>query len=244
MSLLDTPKMARIGLLGLGVPGHWNPTCCIARALQIKGHAVTAFQLTYYEDVVRRSGLDYCAIGEKVCPRSRTEEIFAHIGTLEGAALLRYTISIFIERSQMYLDEAPEALRRADIQLLLVDQFEPAGACVAEKLGIPYVTLSNALVADEEPGIPPLFTTWPYSASFAAKVRNRIAYRLVARLTRPWLDSINARRREWKLPEYRTFRDSNSPTARIWILRSLECARLCSEGLLYQERGLNRVVIR
>jgi hypothetical protein len=78
----------------------------------------------------------------------------------------------------------------------MVDQIEPAGACVAEKFGIPFVTLSNALVANEEPGIPPLFTTWPSSASFAAKVRNRIAYRLVARLTRPWLDSINGRRRK------------------------------------------------
>jgi MGT family glycosyltransferase len=207
--------MAKIGLLTLGVPGHWNPASCLAHTLQSKGHAVTAFQLTYYEELVRRSGVDYCPIGEQVYPRSRMEQIYAHLGTLQGGALLRYTISIFTERSQMYLVEAPELLRLAGIELVLVDQFEPAGACVAEKLGIPFVTLSNALVAGEETSIPPLFTTWPYSTNFAAKVRNQMAYRLVARLTRPWLDSLNAKRREWKLREYRTLWDASSRTAQL-----------------------------
>jgi UDP:flavonoid glycosyltransferase YjiC (YdhE family) len=115
----------------------------------------------------------------------------------------------------MYLDEAPDLLRRAGIELLLVDQVEPAGASVAEKLGIPFVTLSNALVTNEEPGIPPVFTTWPYSTSVAARLRNRVAYRFLATLTKPWRDAINARRREWKLPEYRTIWDSCSPTAHI-----------------------------
>jgi UDP:flavonoid glycosyltransferase YjiC (YdhE family) len=119
--------MARIGLLTLGVPGHWNPTSCLAHALQSRGNAVTAFQLTYYEEVVRRSGVDYCPIGVQVYPRSRMEKIYAHLGTLQGGALLRYTISIFTERSQMYLVEAPELLRLAGIELVLVDQFEPAG---------------------------------------------------------------------------------------------------------------------
>jgi MGT family glycosyltransferase len=42
-----------------------------------------------------------------------------------------------------------------------------------------------------------------------------MAYRLVARLTRPWLDSLNAKRREWKLREYRTLWDASSPTAHL-----------------------------
>jgi zeaxanthin glucosyltransferase len=207
--------MARVGLIGLGVPGHWNPTSCLARALQAKGHKVTAFQATYFEDVIRRTGVEYCPVGETVFPRSRMEEIYARVGTLQGRELLRYTISIFTERSQMYLAEAPELLRRAGIELLLVDQAEPAGACVAEKLGIPFVTLSNALVMNEEPYIPPLFTTWPYSAGLVARFRNQMASVLVARLTKPWLDSINVRRREWKLPEYRILWDSTSPLAHL-----------------------------
>ena len=79
------------------------------------------------------------------------EQIFTQVGTLRGKELLRSTISIFTEVSQMYLDEAPELLRRAGIELLLVDQVEPAGANVAEKLGVPFVTVSNPLVTNEEP---------------------------------------------------------------------------------------------
>jgi zeaxanthin glucosyltransferase len=145
--------MAKIGLLALGVPGHWNPTSCLARALQVRRHSVTAFSTAYYEDVVRRSGLDCCTVGATVYPRSRVEENLARIGTLQGRDLLRFTISAFTERSSMFLDEAPNLIRRFGLDLLLVDQFEPAGASIAERLRIPFITLCNALVADEEPAI-------------------------------------------------------------------------------------------
>ncbi|HEV2175160.1 MAG TPA: glycosyltransferase [Nitrospira sp.] len=207
--------MARIGLLGPGVPGHWNPTSCLARALQANGHVVIAFQLTYFEDAVRRSGMEYCPIGEKLYPVSRMKESYAHVGRLEGRELLRYTISRFIEQSEMYLCEGPELVGRNGIDFLLVDQAEPAGASIAERLGIPFVTISNALILDQEPGIPPLFTTWPYSPRFTAKIRNRVVNELANRMGKPLLRSINARRREWNLPEYGSLWESTSPIAHI-----------------------------
>lgn len=203
--------MAKIGLITPGVPGHWNPSSCVARALQAKGHTVLALQMAYFEEVVRRSGLEYCPIGEKAFPPERVEQFYKRLGALRGRTLLRSTISWFCERSQMCMSEAPELLRRAGVEFLLVDQVEPAGACVAERLGIPYVTLSNALLTNMEPGIPPLVTTWTYSQNRAARLRNRLANRMLASLLGPWLAAVNASRREWNLPAYRSLADSVSP---------------------------------
>jgi UDP:flavonoid glycosyltransferase YjiC (YdhE family) len=71
--------LARIGLVTLGVPGHWNPTSCLGRALQSRGHEVFAFLVPFYEDVVRRSGLEYRPIGSVVFPSHRMEQIFAQM---------------------------------------------------------------------------------------------------------------------------------------------------------------------
>ena len=115
----------------------------------------------------------------------------------------------------MLLAEAPDAIRRAGVDLLLVDQAEIAGACVADRMGLPFITVSNALVPDRESSIPPAFTGWSYSTSTLATLRNRLAYRFQDRLTRDWLNAFNQQRQEWHLPLYRIYEDSTSPWAHL-----------------------------
>ena len=62
----------------------------------------------------------------------------------------------------MVCRDAPDAIRRAGIDALLVDQMEPAGGAVAEHLGIPFVTVCNALAINRDPVAPPPFTDWTY----------------------------------------------------------------------------------
>src|SRR5579863_2134890 len=100
--------MARIGVIAPSIPGHLNPVSCLGRALQSKGHTVTAFQAPYFEEAIRRSGLDFHPIGAQVFSQSRLKEHYAHLGSLQGMALLRYSVAFFAQRSQMYLAEAPE----------------------------------------------------------------------------------------------------------------------------------------
>lgn len=47
-----------------------------------------------------------------------------------GLAALRFLISHWMRRGRMMLTEAPEAIRRANIDLLLVDQIEVTAGCV------------------------------------------------------------------------------------------------------------------
>jgi MGT family glycosyltransferase len=143
------------------------------------------------------------------------KELYAQMGRLEGRALLRFTIDLFAQRSRMYLEEGPGLLRRAGIELLVTDQVEPAGACVAERLGIPFVTICNALALDQEEAIPPVFTTWSYSESFIAKLRNQTTNRMAMRLSKAWREFINAKRHEWNLREYASLWDARSPLAHL-----------------------------
>jgi MGT family glycosyltransferase len=115
----------------------------------------------------------------------------------------------------MLFVEAPKLIRELGIDLLLVDEVEPAGAIVAEHLDLPFVTLSNALTVYRGSSIPPVFTGWGYSASYAAQLRNRMGYLLQRTLAKDWLDALNLQRREWRLPPYRAPEDFISTWAHL-----------------------------
>src|SRR5262249_8811725 len=128
-------------------------------------------------------------------------KIYAELGACEGTAAIKYVIAWFSLEARAIMAEAPDALRRARIDLLLVDQTTPGAAIVAAPPGIPLVLLSHALLLNREATIPPFFTPWPYSTSPIAQVRNRLAYAAIDRLARPYVvDTLDAQRLRWKLP--------------------------------------------
>ena len=207
--------MAHIGVLIPGALGHLNPASCLGRELQARDHTVTVFQVLDLEDAVRRTGLEYQAIGEEQFPSGRYNDYIAHLGTLKGLATLRYTIWFFAFRSRMLFAQGPDLIRGLGIDLLLVDEVEPAGAIVAEHLHLPYVTLSNALTVYRESNIPPVFTGWRFSRSYSAKLRNKLGYLLQQLLAKEWLDALNQQRREWHLAPYRAPEDFISHWAHL-----------------------------
>ncbi len=207
--------MAHIGVFCPGVPGHLTPLSCLARELQTRGHRVTTFQPSELEPIVRRAGLDFQVIGDAAFPPGSFSAHYAKLGALQGFAAIRYLASFWIRKSEVILDEGPDAVRHAGIDLLLVDQAEMAGASVAERLSLPYITVSNALVANREPAIPPIFMGWPYSTSVFGRLRNWLAYRFQESLAKDWIELHNRKRHAWHLPLYRTFEDSTSPWAHL-----------------------------
>jgi MGT family glycosyltransferase len=117
-------------------------------------------------------------------------------------AALQYTIGFFAFKSRMLFAEAPTLIRKLGIDFLLIDEVEPAGSIIAEHLGLPYVTVSNALTVYPESSIPPIFTGWAYSRSYTARIRNTFGYLLQRRLARTWLEALNKQRHEWRLAPY------------------------------------------
>jgi zeaxanthin glucosyltransferase len=213
--------MSHIGVFSPAAPGHINPMSCLGRALQARGHRVTYFQIRDCEEKIRATGLNYAPIAEREFPRGSLAAMYEHLGALHGLSALRYVVAWFAREAAVLLDEVPGVLRAAGVDLVLVDQATLAAASAAEHARVPFVVVSNALVLNREPGIPPFFTTWPYSTSLPARLRNHFAETLVERLARPWTGAINRQRQKWGLAPFR--RDVNQPFPYAHISQQPAC---------------------
>jgi hypothetical protein len=104
---------------------------------------------------------------------------------LKGLAALRFTIRAVARTSVMVCRDAPAAIRESGVEALLVDQMEPAGGAVAEHMGLPFITICNALAINRDPVAPPPFTPWSYHDTRWARLRNQLGYAVSDRLTAP-----------------------------------------------------------
>lgn len=189
----------------------------LARELQSRGHRITWFHVRDLEARIRSAGFDFCPLGMSDHPPGSLAPSFEQLGQLDGMAAVRFTIQAVARTSEMFCREGPEAIRTAKINALLVDQMEPAGGAIADYLGLPFITVCNALAINRDPAIPPPFTLWRYRArsGLAVRLRNRIGYALGDRTTKPITRVIAKYRHAWKLPVLATPDDSFSRLAQI-----------------------------
>ena len=166
---------AHIGLITLEVSGHLNPSTTLARELGARGHRVTLFARADAEAKARAAGLGFELLGADAFPLGSCAVTTDALGRLEGAAALRFTLNMLREQAHLLLAEAPERLRAARLDLLLIDEVSPAAEAVAEALRIPYVTICNALALRSDPALPPPISGWRYHPGRLARLRNRLA---------------------------------------------------------------------
>ena len=195
--------------------GHLNPFLALARELQRRGHRVTVFQMPDLASSVRAEQVDFVPIGASDHPVGSLPQSLAELGRLSGFAALRFTVRAIAKTTKMICRDAPQAVHDTRVDVLLVDQTEPAGGSVAEHLGIPFVTLCNALPLNREPDVPPPFSPWNYRKSPWARMRNRLGYAVSDRILAPVRGVLADYRRRWKLPAHRGSEDSYSRLAQI-----------------------------
>lgn len=203
------------GIITPAVPGHLHPFGALGRELIRRGHRATVFHMQDLCPQVAAEGLEFVPIGAAICPRGFLPRSLARIGELRGLAALRFVVSQIRTTTEMFFRDGPEAIRAAGIDALLVDQTEAAGGSIAERLGIPFVTVCNALALNREPGVPPPFTRWSFRTGLAARLRNRIGYAASDWVTMPVYRVVARYRREWNLPPLKSPEDSFSKLAQI-----------------------------
>jgi zeaxanthin glucosyltransferase len=203
------------GIICPPVRGHLNPFLALAQELQRRSHRVTVFQMPDLESGVRAEEVDFIPIGVKDHPVGSLPQSLAELGRLSGLSALRFTVRAVAKTTEMTCRDAPGAIRAAGVDMLLVDQTEPAGGSVAEHLGIPFVTVCNALALNREPDVPPPFSPWNYSQSAWARIRNRLGYAVSDRILAPVHQVLAHYRRRWKLPPHKGAEDSYSRLAQI-----------------------------
>ena len=205
----------RLGIVAPPAIGHLNPMVALALELTRRGHAVVVF--TVADGARRLAGLplELVTIGAERFPPGSVDAAYAQLGRLSGLAGLRFTVTYFRQEQAMLHEQLPAALRAANLQGLLVDQVSPAAATVAEWLGLPYVTIANALPVNREAAVPPYCTGWQPSRAPWARWRNQLGNVLLDRLTASLWRDLQDQRRRLGLPVLRRREQLHSPLLQL-----------------------------
>ena len=206
--------MTHFGIISPPVPGHIHPFAALGRELISRGHRVTCLQMLDLEEKIRSEGLDFEPLGSDH-PRGSLRASLDTLGRLKGLSALRFTVQAVARTTVIVCRDAPDAIRRLKIDALLVDQMEPAGGTVADHLGIPFITICNALALNRDPIAPPPFSPWRYRTSRWASARNAMGYAISGWLTHPVTRVVAEYRNRWKLPPLASPDDSFSRLAQI-----------------------------
>ncbi|MDH6061031.1 glycosyltransferase [Chrysosporum bergii ANA360D] len=207
--------MTHFGLICPAASGHLYPMTTLGYELKSRGHRVTLFGILDAQPKTLTAGLEFTAIGQSEFPAGAMAELFTQLGKLSGYAALQYTINFIQKRADIFLRQAPTAIKKVGVEALLVDQVSPEGGSIAELLDIPFVSVCNAMMINEDISVPPFNTSWNYSTSVWAQVRYLAGYTLLNRIRRPIRELINQYRQEWNLPPHFNSNDYYSQLAQI-----------------------------
>lgn len=198
------------------VPGHIHPFSVLGRELVRRGHRVTVLHMAdLREKIEEEEGLEFQTIGQRDHPPGTLPRTVSKIGTLSGFGAMRFTTHAASLTTEMFCRDAPAAVEKAGIDFLLVDQMEPAGSTIAEHLGLPYVTVSNALALNREASVPPPFSPFAYRDTIFGRIRNVLAYKASQVGLRPITTIVKNYRKKWGLRPYTNPEDSFSTRAQI-----------------------------
>jgi MGT family glycosyltransferase len=207
--------MANVGIICPPQSGHLNPMLSLGKELQKRGHRVIVFQIEDIQRKVLEAGLEFIPLGKNEYPKGSVARYLTKVGKSQGLSAIGYMLETSRKNNQMIFQYLPNALKAAKVDLLLVDQVETAPGTVAEFLKLPFISVGNALPSNQEAGIPPYFTSWPYRSIWWAYLRNFVGYWLINQITRSIAQDINLQRQRWNLRPHRSYNDCFSQLAQI-----------------------------
>jgi len=207
--------MPHLGLLCPELTGHLNPLTTLGRELQRRGHTVTVVSRPDGERKARAAGLDFSPIGEREFPIGSVARTSAELGRLSGLKAVKFTAELLRQSTMTVLRDAPAVVSAGKIEALLVDQVTPAGNTVAEMLGLPHITVCNALAMNPDPLVPPGVMPWKFRHGFLARLRNAFGHAVLRWLARPIVREINQHRAKNGLSPLQRGFDEGSRLAQI-----------------------------
>jgi MGT family glycosyltransferase len=206
--------MARIGAFCFPGTGHINPMTALARCLRDRGHEVVIFGIADTEARIRATGTEFCLIGEQDYPPGTLQKLDQRMGELRGLATFRFTVERVRKTASMILRDGPDAVRRAKVEALLVDEADMGGN-VAEYLGLPYVSIAFFPPLVQDSRIPPFCFGWGAGQNWWGRLRNRLGMQLLSRVAAPIFAVVNRQRKAWGLKPLKRSTDALSPLAQI-----------------------------
>ena len=186
----------------------------LARSLQMRGHEVVFFGIADTESRVRAAGVEFHLIGAGDYPSGTLDRLDKQLAQLSGIAAFRFTLQRIRNSARMVLRDAPDAVRDAKVDALLVDEAEFAGN-VAEHLGLPWISIALLPPLLQDDRFPPFWFGWPGGQDRLSRLRNRIAIHTLLRIASPIFKEVNQQRRAWGLKPQTRPEDGLSPLGQI-----------------------------
>ena len=187
-------------------PGHVNPIATLGRELAGRGHRIGLVGSPRAKPIADAWGFELLTIGVPEYETGEFEKALEKLAALKGLAAMRLTGQIFHKHTRVLLRDAPEVLRGAGVEAMIVDQVTLAGAALADALRLPLVVACNALAMNQEAQVPPPVLGWRYRSGFLGRLRNRLGNRLLELTVRPITRTISEFRARHGLGPFR-FRD-------------------------------------
>jgi zeaxanthin glucosyltransferase len=207
--------MSHIGILCPPAIGHLNPMCNLGIELLRRGHKVTLFGVPEVKEKISQSNIEFSEIGASDFPLGSIETMYTQLGQLTGLEGLKFALQFFKQEARMLFRDAPNAIIRAQIDVMLIDQVTSAGGTIADYLNLPFITVCNTLPVDIEASIPPSFTDWRYNDVWWARLRNQLGNFLISYLSRSEWNMLVQQRQTWHLPPHQRWSDFYSQLAQI-----------------------------
>jgi zeaxanthin glucosyltransferase len=184
--------MSHFGVLSYKGAGHLNSLAALSRQLVSRGHRITFFQEPGLETQVRQFGLEFSPIGKT--HGSFVEPSGTNNRRRSGIADLRYRIKRITDEMEIYLREAPDALTRAGINALIVDEIALPGPTLAQMLQLPYIFVSTSVPHNFGWTVPRSLSQCNNPISYFSRLENALLQVSVFCIRGPV---------RWKLDEYR-----------------------------------------
>ena len=199
--------MAHFAILCPDEAGHVLSIGPVGKELVRRGHRVTLLAQARAAPLAEELGLP---LRELIWTtfRSRSSYCLGWAFRLWGAAEQVGLREWFRWQAEAVLQLVPPLLKELSVDGLIVDHVVSAGGTAAELAGIPFVTISSALLWNEEPSVPPAYTSWPYSQGRWAEWRNRLGFAGWHWFNRPIINVINRYRSRSNLAPFHRIDDT------------------------------------
>jgi UDP:flavonoid glycosyltransferase YjiC (YdhE family) len=172
------------------------------------------FGIADVESKVKSAGIEFCLIGQSDYPPGTLKKLNQRLGELTGLDTLWFVLERVKNAARMVFRDGPEAVRRANVEALLVDEADMAGS-VADYLRLPFVSLALIPPMVWDNRTPPFCFSWSARQGWLWRLRNEIALRVLSRVASPLLAVVNQQRKAWGLKPFKRLSETLSTLAQV-----------------------------
>ena len=138
----------RIAFVSIAAPGHLNPMTTLARQMKTRGHDVVFSSLLDTEGFAHAAGLSFVPLCEKEFPAGSVSKLSEPLSRLQGQAAMEHTFQLLANVLQNEIIDLPQTLSACGADAVVLDEADTYLSLVPMHLGMPYVSVSNALPFD------------------------------------------------------------------------------------------------